>query len=142
MSARRTLGGKCAYKILQSFRRDQIAKRFIEQIAEDRRGVIAWTDISQWVQGVIDALGPGRTIAKPQVREGAHIDQAGLDGDRTGDRDAKLIRCSLRYREGSPHLLHRRKQLIEMQSPASAGIEAVEHDRPRPEGKRQPDRFI
>jgi hypothetical protein len=45
-----------------------------------------------WIEGVIGAFASNCAITESQVRKIAWIDQAGLDGNRAGDGDAKLDR--------------------------------------------------
>ena len=104
--------------------------------------MIARTNVSQRIEGIVGAFASCRAIAESQMRERARIDQTRLNGNRAGDRDAKLNRCRLSHGQGFANLLNGWEQFIKMRPPASTGVESVEHDGARPKSESQFDRLV
>ena len=67
-----------------------VAEGFCQQVSKNGRGVVAGADIAQRIEGVVGALSTGSAVAETQVRERGRVDQAGMDGDGTGNGDAKF----------------------------------------------------
>ena len=59
--------------------------------------MIAWADVSQRVEGIVRALGAGRTIPKPNMWIEVRVDQAGLDGNRAGDGNTEFHRSGFSH---------------------------------------------
>src|SRR3989304_5927833 len=66
-------------------RGDQLRERMLEETPKDGRRVVAGAEVAQGVERVVGTIAARGAEPEAEVRKGAGIHQAGLDGDGAGD---------------------------------------------------------